>query len=178
MSDALSTRTEKEEVSMRRLLVGAAVAALTVSCSQSTEPQFGQQDAANIRQRTQQYAEAFNGKDVQKLLAFYSSETVFMPPNAPTLRGRDAVGDFYKAMYAEGAGDLELQSKDVGGHGTLAYESGTFSLVRKPASGPETRDRGKYMFIWRFYPPQKAWLMDYTIWSSDLPQRVTIGGGD
>ena len=65
-----------------------------------------------------------------------------------------------------------------GGHGTLAYESGTFSLIRKPASGPETRDRGKYMFIWRFYPAQKAWLIDYTIWSSDLPQRVTVPSAD
>jgi ketosteroid isomerase-like protein len=161
---------------MRRALVFAAAAALALSCSQSNEPQFGQQDAARLRQRTQEYTQAFNGKDVQKVLAFYSGETVFMPPNAPTLRGRDAVGDFYKAMYSEGAGDLAIESKDVGGHGTLAYESGTFSLIRKPASGPETRDRGKYMFIWRYYPAQKNWLMDYTIWSSDLPQRVSVPG--
>lgn len=162
---------------MRTALAVAALAALTISCSQPTEPQFGQQDAAKIRQRTQEYAQAFNAKDVQKVLAFYSGETVFMPPNAPTVRGRDAVGDFYKGMYSEGAGDLGLESKDVGGHGTLAYESGTFTLMRRPASGPETRDRGKYMFIWRYYPAQKAWLIDYTIWSSDLPQRVTVGGG-
>jgi ketosteroid isomerase-like protein len=163
---------------MRTAILAATVAALSISCSQSTEPQFGQQDAANIRQRTQEYTRAFNTKDVQKVLPFYSGETVFMPPNAPTIRGRDAVGDFYKTMYAEGAGELALESKDVGGHGTLAFESGTFSLTRKPDSGPETRDRGKYMFIWRYYPAQKAWLVDYTIWSSDLPKRVTVIGGD
>lgn len=159
---------------MRRVLLAALMAAFTVSCSQSSEPQFGQQDAARLRQRTAEYTQAFNSKDVQKVLAFYSGETVFMPPNAPTIRGRDAVADFYKSLYAEGAGDLAMESKDVGGHGTLAYESGTFSLNRKPASGSETRDRGKYMFIWRYYSAQKAWLMDYTIWSSDLPERVTV----
>lgn len=163
---------------MRTAILVAAVAAVTISCSPSTEVQFGQQDAARIRQRSQEYTQAFNSKDLQKVLSFYSGETVFMPPNAPTLRGRDAVGDFYKGMYAEGAGDLAVESKDVGGHGTLAYESGTFSLLRKPPSGPETRDRGKYMFIWRYYPAQKAWLMDYTIWSSDLPQRVTVPNGE
>lgn len=163
---------------MRRAMLAAAVAALTISCSQSTETQFGQQDAAKIRQRTQEFGQAFNTKDMPKVLAFYSGETVFMPPNSPTLRGRDAVGDFYKGMYSEGAGDLAIQSKDVGGRGTLAYESGTFSLTRKPAVGSETRDRGKYMFIWRFYPAQKAWLIDYTIWSSDLPQRVTVPSAD
>jgi ketosteroid isomerase-like protein len=159
-------------------MLAAAVAALTISCSQSTETQFGQQDAAKIRQRTQEFGQAFNTKDMPKVLAFYSGETVFMPPNSPTLRGRDAVGDFYKGMYSEGAEALAIQSKDVGGHGTLAYESGTFSLTRKPAVGSETRDRGKYMFIWRFYPAQKAWLIDYTIWSSDLPQRVTVPSAD
>jgi len=163
---------------MRTAILVATVAALSISCSQSTEPQFGQQDAAKIRQRTQEYAQAFNGKDLQKVLTFYSGETVLMPPNAPTVRGREAVGDFYKALYAEGAEDLSLDSKDVGGHGTLAYESGTFSLTRRPASGPETRDRGKYMFIWRFNRAQNNWLIDYTIWSSDLPQRVTVTGGN
>lgn len=163
---------------MRTSILIAAVAALTISCSQSNGVQFTQQDAAKIRQRSQDYAQAFNGKDLQKVLSFYSGETVFMPPNAPTVRGRDAVGDFYKGMFAEGAGNLVVESKDVGGHGTLAYESGTFSLVRTPASGPETRDRGKYMFIWRYYAAQKAWLMDYTIWSSDLPQRLTVTGGN
>ncbi|MBI2223085.1 MAG: nuclear transport factor 2 family protein [Acidobacteria bacterium] len=160
---------------MRRIvLVAVLAAALGAACSQSAETPFGQQDAARIRQRTQEFAQAFNAKDMRKLLSIYSGETAFMPPNAPTLRGRDAVGDFYKGMFDEGAGELSLESKDVGGHGQLAFESGTFSLTRRPPSGPETRDRGKYLFIWRFNRAQNAWLIDYTIWSSDLPERVEI----
>lgn len=157
---------------MRTAVFAAAVAALSISCSQSNGPQFGQQDAAKIRQRTQEYTQAFNSRDVEKVLSFYSGETVYMPPNAPTVRGREAVADTHKAMYAEGTGDLSMESKDVGGFGRLAYENGTFSVTHKPASGPETRDRGKYMVVWRFYPAQKAWLMEYTIWSSDLPERL------
>ncbi len=158
------------------ILTAVAAAALAAACTQSAETEFGQQDATRIRQRTQEYGQAFNAKDMQKLLSFYSGETVFMPPNAPTLRGREALADFYKRMFDEGAGDLVLDSKDVGGHGPLAYESGTFSLTRRPATGAETRDRGKYMFIWRFNRAQNVWLMDYTIWSSDLPERVEISG--
>jgi ketosteroid isomerase-like protein len=159
---------------MRKMMLAAAIA-LAAACAQQGEPQFGQQDAGRIRQRTQDYAQAFNAKDAAKVLSFYSGETVFMPPNSPTLRGREAVAEFYKRMYSEGAEELVIESKDVGGQGTLAYESGTFSLRRRPASGTETRDRGKYMFIWRFYRAQNAWLVDYTIWSSDLPQRVAEG---
>jgi ketosteroid isomerase-like protein len=158
---------------MGKTIVAALVAALGAACAQQSEVQFGQQEAARIRQRTQEYAQAFNAKDSEKVLSFYSGETVFMPPNATTVRGREAVGDFHKQLYSEGAEQLVLESKGVGGHGTLAYESGTFTLQHRPANGPETRDRGKYMLIWRFYRPQNAWMMEYTMWSSDLPQRLS-----
>jgi ketosteroid isomerase-like protein len=162
----------------KKILTAVAAAALTAACSQGAEPPFGQQDSARIRQRTQEFAQVFNAKDMQKLLSLYSGETVFMPPNAPTVRGREAVAHFYKRMFDEGAGDLALESKDIGGYGQLAFESGTFSLTRRPPSGQETRDRGKYMFIWRFNRAQTVWLIDYTIWSSDLPERLNIGGGN
>ena len=65
-----------------------------------------------------------------------------------------------------------MESGNVGGHGPLAYESGSYSLNRRPASGPHTRDRGKYMFIWRNTNGQ--WQIEYTMWSSDLPEYVNI----
>lgn len=152
----------------------AIAASFAVSCGQSAEVQFGKQESTRIRQRTQEYAQAFNAKDVDALLGFHSGETVFMPPNAPTLRGRESVGDFFKGLLGEGAGELTLESKDVGGEGELAFESGTFSMTRRPESGTMTRDRGKYMFVWRFNRPQNNWQIAYTIWSSDLPERVAL----
>jgi ketosteroid isomerase-like protein len=159
---------------MRRLrtAVLAAAAVAAASCSQPTGAQFGQAEASRIRERTQEYARAFNAKDLDKLMAFYPGETVFMPPNSPTVRGKDATRDFYKGMFAEGAGDLQLESRDVGGYGALAYQTGSYSLNRRPPAGEATRDRGKYIFIWREYKAQNAWLIDYTMWSSDLPHRV------
>ena len=156
------------------MLIAASVPVLAflAGCGGSTEPQFALAEAKVIRQRTADFASAFNAKEVDKLIEFYASEVVFMPPNAPTLRGREAVGSFFKDMFSQGATELKLDSTDVGGHGPLAYESGTYSLNRRPANGPHTRDRGKYMFIWRNTSQQ--WLMEYTIWSSDLPDKVDI----
>ena len=156
------------------MLIAASVPMLAflAGCGGSTEPQFGVAESKVIRQRTADFASTFNAKEVDKLMGFYASEVVFMPPNAPTLRGKDAVGNFFKDMFSQGATELKLDSTDVGGHGPLAYESGTYSLNRRPATGPHTRDRGKYMFIWRNTSGQ--WVMEYTIWSSDLPDRVDI----
>jgi ketosteroid isomerase-like protein len=152
----------------------AVAASFAGACAQSAEMQFGKQEAERIRQRTQEYAKAFNARQLDALLAIHSGETVFMPPNAPTVRGRESVGDFFKGLFGEAAGELVLESKDVGGEGELAYESGTFSMTRRPESGAMTRDRGKYMFVWRFNRPQNNWQIAYTIWSSDLPERVTL----
>ncbi len=160
---------------MRRWMLIAAIVpvlAFQAGCGGSTEPQFGVAEAKVIRQRTADFASTFNAKEVDKLIGFYASEVVFMPPNAPTLRGKDAVGNFFKDMFSHGATELKLDSTDVGGHGPLAYESGIYSLNRRPATRPYTRDRGKYMFIWRNTNAQ--WMMEYTIWSSDLPDKVDI----
>jgi hypothetical protein len=35
------------------------------------------------------------------------------------------------------------------------------------------RDRGKYLFIWRNL--NGVWSIEYTIWSSDLPEMVPMG---
>ena len=72
------------------------------ACSGPTELQFTQADAAQIRQRTQEYEAAFNAKDAAKVAAFYPGESVLMPPNAPTIRGREEIQKFYVDLYRAG----------------------------------------------------------------------------
>ena len=155
-----------------KLALLAPLALTVAACSGPAEQQFVQADANNIRQRTQEFETAFNAKDAGKVAKFYPGEGVLMPPNAPTIRGREEIQKFYVDLYSQGGTDLQMDTKDVRGHGTLAYETGTYSLNRRPEKGAAVRDRGKYMFIWRNTNGQ--WLMEYTIWSSDLPDKVDI----
>ena len=156
------------------LWVAVTAAMVAIGCGGgATGPEFGSADSQLIRQRTQDYAAAFNAKDAEKVLTFHSPEAIFMPPNAPVVRGREAIGDQYKKMFSEDATQLKMESTDIGGHGPIAYEGGTFSMNRRPADGPDTRDRGKYLFIWR-KGSGDAWQIQYTIWSSDLPERMEI----
>jgi ketosteroid isomerase-like protein len=144
------------------------------ACSQGPrDPQFTQNEANQIRQRTQEYKTAFNSKEAKEVLAFYTDESILMPPNAPTVRGKDSIQTFYSELYGQGATDLEMETKDIRGQGTLSYETGSYTLIRRPPSGGATRDRGKYVFIWR--NNGNGWKIEYTIWSSDLPKFVPIG---
>lgn len=138
----------------------------------SSEPVFGQNEAQLLRTRSQALADAFNKKSLDDVMAFFPGDSVLMPPEAPTMRGKDAIRGFLEQMYAEGATELTMEIQDVGGHGQLAYETGVYSVNRRPEDGPHTRDRGKYMNMWRNHGGQ--WMIDYTIWSSDFPEPVEI----
>jgi len=148
-----------------RTVIAMAVCALSVGVSACGGPkaqEFGVADQQAIRQVTATLETAFNEKDVEKILALYTDNSVFMPPNKPLLRGRGPLKGFYEGLLKGGATDLKLTPADVAGHGPIAYESGSYSMMNGP-----THDRGKFLFILRNMGGN--WKIEYTSWSSDLP---------
>ena len=124
-------------------------------------------DQAAIREKNAVFVKAFNAKDMTQILDAYTENSVFMPPNQPVIRGKDALKTFYDEMLQSGATNLKLDAGEISGHGPLAYQSGAYELDTKPATGPETHDRGKYLFILR--KMAGSWRYEYTVWNSDLP---------
>ena len=98
--------------------------ATTTACSAPKGEEFTTSDATNIRQKNQEFVEAFNGKQVPKLLSLYADNSVFMPPNMPTIRGKGALEGYYSDQFRQGAGNLKLDVGEVSGHGPLAYQTG------------------------------------------------------
>lgn len=138
------------------------------ACSGATPgEEFGLKDQAVIRERTEAFVKAFNAKDVAQILSIYAENSVFMPPNQPIIRGKDALKTFYDDLLQSGASNLRMDVTEVSGHGPLAYQSGTYEMDVTPPSGRATRDRGKYVFIMRKLGDN--WRLEYTVWNSDLP---------
>jgi len=140
------------------LIVGAHACA-----SGEDRDEFTTRDRDAIRQRSQQLATAFNAHQMDAIIELYADNSVFMPPNAPTLRGREPLREFYQDLIGR-ATNLRLETEDVAGYGPLAYETGAYSLVYQDGA---VRDRGKYVFVWR--KMNDIWRTEKTIWSSDLP---------
>lgn len=152
---------------MRYASILAALAlAVTVSAcaTAATQEEFTRADADAIRQSSVDLATAFNEKQLETVLGFYPENSIFMPPNAPQLRGRDPLQSFYSELMTKGATNLQLQPQEVAGYGPLAYEYGTYSIELGTATG---RDRGKYVRVLR--NTGGTWRAEKTIWSSDLP---------
>jgi ketosteroid isomerase-like protein len=150
-------------MTMTRSLAGMLfIAALSAACSGPAPVEFTVKDAGEIRQQHDAFVAAFNGKDIAKILDMYAENSVFMPPNEPIIRGKDALRHFYENLVTrQGASDLKMDISEVAGHGTLAYQSGTYEMKRGPG-----RDRGKYLFVIR--KMANGWKFHYTMWNSDL----------
>jgi ketosteroid isomerase-like protein len=149
---------------MRTVIKAAAlVLALgATACGGATEAAFGQADSSAIRKATSDLTAAINAKNVEQILSLYADNSVFMPPNAPLLRGRDPLKSFYTDLVNK-VSDIKLEPVDVAGHGPIAYESGTYTM-----NLGTTRDRGKFLFVLRNMAGN--WRFEYTSWSSDLPR--------
>jgi len=149
----------------RSLWVLAVVALAATGCGQPKGEEFTTKDAANIRQKNQEFVDAFNAKHVQQILDLYADNSVFMPPNMPTLRGSDALKMYYGDLFHGGATNLKLEVGEVSGHGPIAYQTGPYELDY--AADGSKHDRGKYLFVLRNM--NGTWRLQYTMWSSDLP---------
>jgi ketosteroid isomerase-like protein len=160
---------------MRKGLMVCAVLGMALSligCGGSApKDEFGRADAEQISKMVQEFAAAYNAKDVEKIGSYFAGNAALMPANRSTLTGVDAVKGFYQERVGiEGATNLAVDMLSVQGQGTLAYYAGTFSLDLKPAGGPERHDRGKVIWILRKLGGQ--WRFEYQIMSSDLPPVV------
>jgi ketosteroid isomerase-like protein len=160
---------------MRKGLMVCAVLGMALSligCGGSApKDEFGRADAEQISKMVQEFAAAYNAKDVEKIGSYFAGNASLMPANRSTLTGVDAIKGFYQERVGiEGATNLAIQMLSVQGQGTLAYFAGTFSLDLKPEGGPERHDRGKVIWILRKLGGQ--WRFEYQIMSSDLPPAV------
>src|SRR4051812_34067713 len=167
MTFSVLTRPDYNRRMRKSVLILLGVVCLASACS-TAKPQdeFGMKDQAAIRERSAELVKAFNAKDVAQVLAVYTENSTFMPPNQPVLRGREAMKPFYDDLL-KSATTLKLGVDEVSGHGPLAYQSGTFEMELKAANGQSDHDRGKYLFIARKL--NGAWRYEYMMWNSDLP---------
>jgi ketosteroid isomerase-like protein len=151
----------RHAVTIAALVLTVAVSACATG---ATEKEFTRADQDAIKKNSTDLITAFNGKQVEAIVALYADNSVFMPPNAPLLRGREPLKSFFTDMIDKGATSLSMEAEEISGHGPIAYESGTYTVTYK---GGASRDRGKYLRVLRNMGG--TWRAEKTIWSSDLP---------
>jgi ketosteroid isomerase-like protein len=141
------------------------------ACAGSKQTEFTKADREAVQKANQDIVAAFNAQNVDGIINLYSAESLFMPPNSPSMRGHDAVRSYYKGLMEEGAARLEMASDEISGFGQVAVQTGTY-VLQVNGGGKLSRDRGKYMRVLR--NTAGIWRIEKTIWSSDLPQPTVV----
>jgi ketosteroid isomerase-like protein len=144
---------------MKRLIIALPFALMIAACGQVSAPG----DPSEITSRSEMWEASLNAKDVDGIVALYTSDARLLPPNAEMTTGKDAVRAAFGAMIDAGLSG-ELTSVEAKVSGDIGYNVGRYTLM----AGEDVVDTGKYMEIWH-RGDDGEWYMANDTWNSDIP---------
>jgi uncharacterized protein (TIGR02246 family) len=124
-------------------------------------------DAA-IRAIADDYVKASLAGDAKAIAALYTEDAVEMPPNAPAVKGRVAIEQYYaKVLKSAKLSVFTLNHLETRAVGDTGYDVGTYQQTVTPTGGAAMDDTGKYAVILK--RSGGAWRVAYAIYNSDRP---------
>lgn len=124
--------------------------------------------AQHIHKQNEKFVAAFNRGDAEAANFIYTEDAVFMPPNAPAIRGREALLAANVADFKGPKRTLSITSVQISKHGDIAYEIGSWAIKIEPEGAETIHDNGDFLVIWK---RQKSgdWLIHVDIINSNNP---------
>jgi len=143
---------------------------LLLSLLTACQTQGTSADETALRKLDDEWSKAAGSRDVEKTISYYSDDAVVMPPNIPTLTGKEPIRTLWKSMLGspDFSGGWKATKVDVARSGDLAYVSGTYEFNEKDDSGKPMTDKGKYLEVWK-KQADGSWKCVADMFSSDLP---------
>ena len=176
----LKTFQEEVLMLMRRICL-VILAVVTVGCSSNTSsagagPEAVSPDTASVRAAIEaanaRFLEAFKRGDKTGLMANYADDAILMMRNEAAWRGREGLDKGFSGFLSQVSfKDGAAITSDVMVAGDLSVETGTFAWTLLPKSGPEMKDRGKYLTVWK-RQTDGSWKILRDINNTDLPAKM------
>jgi ketosteroid isomerase-like protein len=127
-----------------------------------------QPDALAIELVTAALLNAVNHSDLPGVLALWSDGGVLMPPHHPSVRGREEIERYFRRLFSVSRFRFAFTSSQIEVCGDVAFERVEYEVaVSGSAAGPEVRDRGKGLHVFR--RQSDVWKLAMDIWNSDNP---------
>ncbi len=154
---------------MKKLFV--VLATVLVLAAGGCAPQADvEAEAAAIREVLAEWAEAWNDKDVERVLSSTTEDASLLPPNAPIATGKEALRALTTQMVESPGFALTAEPTKVEASrtGDLAYSSGTYEITVDDPEGNPVTERGKWVLVCK-KQPDGTWKVVTHIWNSDGP---------
>jgi ketosteroid isomerase-like protein len=123
---------------------------------------------AALLERDRQWAAlASEGKDVERILSFWTDDAKVFPPGAPVVHGKPAIREFVTGSLSIPGFRITWEPGEVvvNPSGDLGYTTGRNHLTMPDSAGkPQTED-GRYVTVWR-RDPDGEWRCAIDIWNA------------
>ena len=96
----------------------------------------------------------------------YDRDAILMAPNAPAIRGHEAITSFWEAFPP--VSDFKQESLEMEGSGELVFSRDKASAMVTLPGGVVIKEVFKVITIWRTQT-DGTWKVYREIWNSDLP---------
>jgi ketosteroid isomerase-like protein len=127
-------------------------------------------DEAAVRKADTDWSTAAGSKQVDSWVAFYTDDTVVLPPNDRLTSGKENIRKVVGELLMMPGLVISWQPTkvEVARSGDLAYSYGTYQVAFNDPKGKPVTDHGKYAEVWK-KQPDGGWKCILDTWSSDLP---------
>ena len=152
---------------MQRLRAGAVFAFGFVMAGCATVPSPERQEELLLKVDREWAAAAAEGKDVERIVSFWSEDATVFPAGAPVVHGKPAIRAFVQQSLATPGFHISWRSDraSVSTDGTLGYTTGTNALTIPGPEGKLTTVAGRGVAMWRRLPGGE-WKCVIDIWNS------------
>ena len=158
------------EIRVSALALVLSLLSLSTACQTQATADTRAADEAALRKLDDEWSKAAGSRDVEKTISYYTDDAVVMPPNIPTLTGKESIRSLWKSMLDSPSfsGGWKATKVEVARSGDLAYVSGSYEFNEKDDSGKPITDKGKFLEVWK-KQGDGNWKCVADMFSSDLP---------
>ena len=156
-------------ISLRRIGEFALAVALVVAATSAGRSEEAGTDSARaaIEQVNTLFSEAIARGDAQAIAKLYTEDAILLPERGELVKGRQAIGEFWKTAMDGGVKSVTMTTLDVGGSGDLAHEVGTVLLRLQAEGRPPATASAKFVVVWK--READGWKIHRDIWNDPPP---------
>ncbi len=115
------------------------------------------------------WSKAASAGDLSAIVSFYSDDATLLSPNAPVVKGKDAIRKEWDGIMKGFGKTLHWQPTKVEAakSGEIGYTTGWYEGTFTPPNGKPVKDKGKYLEVWKKQADGK-WKCIADMYSSDM----------
>jgi ketosteroid isomerase-like protein len=147
----------------RRMVLGLMTTALALGAAPPNPEQA-------IESTAEAYRKAVLAGDAAAVSATYRDDAMEMPPSQPPLRGRAAIGQYYRERFAGPAHVVQFTFTriETAAAGDIGYSTGTFKQKLVLQTGQAIECSGTYVVVVR--RDAGVWKSQYVMYNEDRPR--------